>query len=220
MQDFLALFGAELNDPTTKATVPTSDAVGETKTNVMLYFSAHWCPVSYTPSFLFVFGCDSGLRDFLMFRFSSPQPCRRFTPMLMEFYEKMQAKGEAMELVFVSLDNSQQEYNEYVADMPWKCVPFQNDADGSSTKDVRMKLARMYDVEGIPHLVVLGPDRQVITADGTSEVQMDSEGERFPWKPKPLAEILPAKFLTKNGLVDMSTLDNKHLMLYFSAHWW
>ena len=124
-----------------------------------------------------------------------------------------------MELVFCSLDNSLDEYKEYVADMPWKCVPYDAN-DGSSTKDIRMGLAMKYGAQGIPHLVVLGPDRNVITKDGTELVQMDPEGANFPWKPKSFKEIMPAKFLTKDkGLVDTATLDDKYLMLYFSAHW-
>lgn len=89
------------------------------------------------------------------------------------------ATSQGEKLVFVSLDNPLDEYMEYVANMPWKCDPYQT-ADGAPTKDVRMKLAMKYGAECIPHLVLMGADRQVITKDGTQEVQMDPEGTKFP----------------------------------------
>ena len=78
-----------------------------------------------------------------------------------------------------------------------------------------------YGASGIPHLVVVDntPNRKVITSDGVGEVQLDPEGKNFPWRPKSFKEVWPSKYLTKNGLVDSTTLENKHLMLYFSAHW-
>jgi nucleoredoxin len=134
--------------------------------------------------------------------------------MLIDFYKKMKqdAKND-FELVFVSLDRTESEYNEYVSDMPWKCIPF------SAPEHTKQQLAMKHGASGIPHLVVVGEDRNVITSEGTQEVQMDPDGVNFPWKPKGFSEIWPEKFLTKKGLVDSSTIDKKHLMLYFSAHW-
>ena len=181
-------FGSELYDAATQALVKTADALVG-KEHVLLYVSAHWCP-----------------------------PCRRFTPMLIQLYKKLKAQNpNALELVFVSLDHSESEYKEYVSEMPWKCVPFKS-GDGKDTAEIRQKLAMKYGAEGIPHLVVLGPDRRIITKDGTEEVQMDPEGVNFPWKPKAFKDIWPDKVLTKDGLVNSSTLDKKYLMLYFSAH--
>ena len=186
---FLEQFGETLYSPSTKETMAAAEALaGKT---VMLYFSASWCG-----------------------------PCRRFTPMLIALYNKLkqdQAKAHSFEVVFVSLDRSESDFNDYVSKMPWKCVPF-----STSNSDLRTKLAVKYGAQGIPHLVVVGDetqDRKVITSDGTSEVQTDPNGDNFPWKPKSFSEIWPSQILTKNGLVDSSTLNDKHLMLYFSAHW-
>lgn len=82
-----------------------------------------------------------------------------------------------------------------------------------------------YKAQGIPHLVVLDEDRKVITLEGTGEVSMDPKGEKFPWKPKTFSQVWPSQYLTKSGLEDSSSLDKKHLMLYFSGkqgwltHW-
>eukprot|EP00565_Helicotheca_tamesis_P000856 CAMPEP_0185737762 /NCGR_PEP_ID=MMETSP1171-20130828/31226_1 /TAXON_ID=374046 /ORGANISM="Helicotheca tamensis, Strain CCMP826" /LENGTH=357 /DNA_ID=CAMNT_0028408767 /DNA_START=221 /DNA_END=1294 /DNA_ORIENTATION=+ len=117
------------------------------------------------------------------------------------------------ELIFVSFDKDEDSYNEYTSNMPWLCLPF--DAD----KSAKTTLSKKYKAEGIPHLVVLDENGDVITMDGVEEVSKDEEGARFPWKPKSFSELWPEKVLTKDGLVDSSTLDDKYLMLYFSAHW-
>mmetsp|Transcript_24994 Transcript_24994/g.44302 ORF Transcript_24994/g.44302 Transcript_24994/m.44302 type:complete len:431 (-) Transcript_24994:139-1431(-) len=185
---FLSQFGEELYLPSSKTTVKTKDVLSGKI--VMIYFSAHWCP-----------------------------PCRRFTPMLMEFYNKLKStdSNQPFELVFCSLDRSQAEYDEYVSDFPWHCVPF------ADTKDLRTKLAMTYKAQGIPHLVVVDNNpnkRSVITQDGTTEVQMDPLGNNFPWTPQTFDELLPKQLITKDGLVDtVSSLDGKYVMLYFSAHW-
>ena len=138
--------------------------------------------------------------------------------MLISMYKKLKADpkhADTFELVFVSLDRSEAEFNEYVSDMPWKCVSF------SAPPSTRTNLATKYGAQGIPHLVVVDDteDRKVITSEGVGEVSVDPSGKNFPWIPKGFSEIFPNQVLTKSGLVDSSTLDKKHLMLYFSAHW-
>ena len=154
---------------------------------IMLYFSAHWCP-----------------------------PCRRFTPKLIELYNKIKTEKN-LELIFCSLDNDEDDYKEYISDMPWLCMPFE-------AKESQV-LASKYKAEGIPHLVILDGEGNVITMDGTSEVSMDDEGKNFPWKPKSFSELWPDQILVSKGedegsddtLLASSELKDKYLMLYFSA---
>merc|ERR1712130_685283 len=62
--------------------------------NVLLYFSAHWCP-----------------------------PCRGFTPKLAEWYTAdLKAKG--LEIVFVSSDRDEDAFKEYFNEMPWLALPY------------------------------------------------------------------------------------------------
>merc|ERR1712038_125644 len=140
-------------------------------------------------------------------------PCRRFTPQLIEFYKKMKSSGKNLELVFCSLDREKSEWEDYTSDMPWLCMPY----DAPQSK----KMAGTYKANGIPHLVILGSDGEVITMDGTEGVRNDPEGEKFPWRPKTIAEVWPKEIMasTKGTMLDSSTLTNKNLMLYFSAHW-
>jgi hypothetical protein len=50
-------------------------------------------------------------------------PCRRFTPYLASFYNQWKA-AKAFELVFVSNDNSLDEFEHYTSMMPWLSVPY------------------------------------------------------------------------------------------------
>jgi nucleoredoxin len=105
--------------------------------------------------------------------------------------------------------------------MPWLCMPFK-----ASESQI---LAQKYKASGIPHLVVLDGEGNIITLDGTSEVLGDESGANFPWKQKKFSEILqPAEqFLLSKGegegsedkLLPSSELKDKYLMLYFSASW-
>ncbi|KAI8528277.1 hypothetical protein RHMOL_Rhmol12G0137400 [Rhododendron molle] len=72
--------------------VPISDLVGK---NILLYFSAHWCP-----------------------------PCRAFLPKLVETYHQIKAKDDAFELIFISSDRDQTSFEEYFSEMPWLAFPF------------------------------------------------------------------------------------------------
>jgi len=78
--------------------VKTVDVI-EGKTNVMIYFSAHWCP-----------------------------PCRGFTPELAEAYKGSEKAGKDTIIIFASSDRDQAGFDEYYAEMPWHALPFSNAA--------------------------------------------------------------------------------------------
>lgn len=60
-----------------------------------LYFSAHWCP-----------------------------PCRSFTPELARKYTKYKQQYPSFEIVFVSSDRSENDFDSYFSEMPWLALPF------------------------------------------------------------------------------------------------
>ena len=151
---------------------------------VGLYFSAHWCP-----------------------------PCRGFTPKLSETYQIVVAKGKPFEIVFVSSDKSEGQFNDYYGEMPWAALPY---ADRAKKEE----LSKKYKVQGIPTLVILNPEGEVVTLDGRDALGNDSEGEKFPWTPPTFTEMIGDKFHRSDGTeVSYSELDGKVLGLYFSAHW-
>ena len=109
-------------------------------------------------------------------------PCRGFTPKLAESYLEMKAAGKKWEIIFASSDQDQSQYDEYLGEMPFKAFPF-----GDKRKD---ELNDMFDVSGIPTLVVVDPKTgKVITTGGRGMVDSDPKGADFPWLPKPLNEL-------------------------------
>ncbi|GAB4822764.1 hypothetical protein N2152v2_009810 [Parachlorella kessleri] len=113
---------------------------------VGIYFSAHWCP-----------------------------PCRQFTPLLVQTYNKLRAEGKEFEVVFVSSDKSLPQFQEYFGQMPWRAVPF----DDVGT---RRRLSQQFSVMGIPTLAIVAPDGRILTANGRAAVMRDPQGTQFPWE--------------------------------------
>lgn len=109
-------------------------------------------------------------------------PCRMFTPQLIDVYNKVKESGKMkFEIIFASFDRSQESFQEYSQSMPWLVLPFQ---------DSRIKLlTKQFQVEGIPTLVMLSEDNEVICHNARSSVFNDLEAKNFPWKPDLIEEL-------------------------------
>jgi len=140
-------------------------------------------------------------------------PCRGFTPQLATFYTSFQqTTTKPFEIVFVSSDRDETSFNEYFGEMPWVALPFEK-------RDLKASLSGKYKVSGIPTLVVLDPQGNLITDKGRSVVSSDPQGKNFPWIPKTLMEALQGNLKTHSGEVSSESLKGKYFGLYFSAHW-
>jgi nucleoredoxin len=176
---FAELFGEKLQSKAGEISVEEALAGKEA---IGIYFSAHWCP-----------------------------PCRGFTPALAKSYKSsLQSKG--MEIVFVSSDRSEKDFQSYYKEMPWLAVPY-------SRRDIHQALNKKFKVQGIPSLVILDRSGQVITTDGRSKISSDPKGQDFPWKPKPFAEVIGSSFRKGDAVVGKEAIAGKILGIYFSAHW-
>ena len=105
--------GEDLSDPNVPATlrslfgdtilvgegmVPTDiDTINGKGKVVGVYLSGHWCP-----------------------------PCKKFTPVLAEWYERFKQGPNAdnFEIIFLSSDRNDIEFTRYFMTMPWCAVPF------------------------------------------------------------------------------------------------
>lgn len=58
--------------------------------------------------------------------------------------------------------------------MPWLAVPFHDTA-------TRQRLSSHFSLGGIPRLVIVGPDGQVVSNDARAAVTADREGANYPW---------------------------------------
>ena len=99
---------------------------------------------------------------FVYFSMHNCPPCRQFTPLLAELYAEANADTKQFEVVFCSGDREEQVYNEYFAEMPWKSVGFKS--------KITAALAKQYEVKGLPRMVVIRPNGEVIKKCGREQV--------------------------------------------------
>ncbi|KAF5182977.1 Thioredoxin, nucleoredoxin [Thalictrum thalictroides] len=163
-------------------------------------------------------------------------PCRSFTPVLVGVYEQLRRQKIGFEIIFVSSDENSDAFNHYRATMPWLAIPF-------SDLDSKRALNRMFDIEGIPCLVILQPNDNVVDKTLRDGVELIYRyGVRaFPFTEKRLKELekeekekhenqtitnlltspdrdyLLAHPTTKQ--VTVASLVGKTVGLYFSAEW-
>lgn len=119
--------------------------------HILLYFSAHWCP-----------------------------PCRAFMPKLVEAYHQIKDKHEAVEVIFISSDSDETEFQDFFAKMPWLALPFGDDR--------KKDLERIFKVRGIPMVVALDPSGKTITTEAR-ELIMAHGSEVYPFTEARLKEI-------------------------------
>uniref|UniRef100_A0A0C9S7G1 protein-disulfide reductase n=1 Tax=Wollemia nobilis TaxID=56998 RepID=A0A0C9S7G1_9CONI len=159
------------------------------------------------------------------------RPCRGVTPELIQFYNELKRRGEELEIVFISRDRDEASFQEYFGSMPWLALPF-GDKTG---KD----LSRYFQIEGIPTLIVLGPDGKTLQTEGV-ELIMEHGVSIYPFTKERLDELkaqdearraaqtLESLITSEerdfvithdSGRVPVSELTGKTVGLYFSAHW-
>uniref|UniRef100_A0A3B3SRK0 Thioredoxin-like fold domain-containing protein n=1 Tax=Paramormyrops kingsleyae TaxID=1676925 RepID=A0A3B3SRK0_9TELE len=153
----------------------------------------------------------------LYFGCSLSAPCRQFNGSLRDFYckfKKASERREELEIVFVSSDQDQKRWQEFLQEMPWLALHIKD-------KHKKMKLWNKYRVTSIPFLVFVdAATGKAVCRNGLLVVQDDPKGLEFPWRPKPFAEVVAGPLLRKDGHVtDSSSLDGSYVGVYFSAHW-
>jgi len=141
-------------------------------------------------------------------------PCRGFTPKLVEFYNNHK-DTKNFEVVFVSGDNDAEQFQEYYLEMPWLAVAYGSEIIG--------KLNDKYEVQGIPSLVILDAQGEIITRKGRQQVTADPNAKSFPWIPKTYSEIIGGPLIKTSSdpsqTIPYSDLKGKIIGIYFSAHW-
>lgn len=88
-------------------------------------------------------------------------PCRAFTPSLVKLRDR---KDDEFEVIFVSSDRSAEDQAEYMKDydMEWPAIPFDSEK--------RRALGQQFGISGIPSLVIVDDQGNLITKDGRSEM--------------------------------------------------
>ena len=133
--------------------VPASEVLAG-KQLVGLYFGASWCGY-----------------------------CLRFSPLLEVLYRK--SPKDKLEIVFVSSCSTQEDHDAYIKDMPWPSVPFRDSrligyvrkAVRDQTGQQQGRLATLFRVSGLPSLIILDSNGQVLRTDGRQDIQQASRVE-------------------------------------------
>ncbi|TKY58246.1 nucleoredoxin 3 [Spatholobus suberectus] len=116
-------------------------------------------------------------------------PSRAFTLQLTDAYNNLKAaKDHCFEIVLISTDGDLKEFNVHISSMPWLAVPYED--------RTRHDLCRIFDIKGIPSLVLIGPDGKVISMNG--KFMVSSYGaEAFPFTEARIRDLEAA--LRKEG---------------------
>ena len=112
----------------------------EKKKFVALYYSAHWCA-----------------------------PCRKFTPQLVDYYQRTVAQHPEFELIFVSADRSRFGWETYIKEtkMPWLAVDYDQLAELTGVQ----KLGG----SSIPSLLVLDRASHIVASSYEGEKYLGPE---------------------------------------------
>lgn len=73
-------------------------------------------------------------------------PCRAFTPQLGKTYSAIKAANKGFEVIFFSSDRSEESFNNYLGEMPWYAVPY----DDASRRN---GISKHFGVEGIERYI-------------------------------------------------------------------
>lgn len=124
-----------IKDPTDKTKIKDTTFIQLLKSNSLigLYFSGHWCP-----------------------------PCNHFTPQLLNFYNAVNKEKKQIEIIFISHDEDEIEFQEYYNEMPWAAVPY--DFEG------REDISESFNIVGIPSLIVINNKGKLLDLQGKSSI--------------------------------------------------
>jgi nucleoredoxin len=173
--------------------VATQDVLAGVK-NVMIYFSAHWCP-----------------------------PCRGFTPQLAKAYKESSAAGKDTIVIFVSSDRDQAGFDEYYGEMPWHALPFDNsDLKGKLSQKFEVNgIPMLIVLDDKGELVSANGRAEYQKYLPAPAVASAPAGDSAPAEGSAFEELFGETLVSKEGNVATkgALAGKKNVMVYFSAHW-
>ncbi|EQC36792.1 hypothetical protein SDRG_05625 [Saprolegnia diclina VS20] len=109
------------------------------------------------------------------------------------------AANRLVDVLYVSADDTREEYDAMVASMPWRALPY--DVAASALTE----LADAFNVESLPAALVLGPgpDRALINKDAIGAI---ASGSSFPWPAHSVVDLRFGPSANGYGLNSKPTL--------------
>lgn len=112
---------------------------------VLIYASANWCP-----------------------------PCREFYPTLVQFYNAVNQSKKILEIIWLSRDRTEDDFNTTKKAMPWTAVPY-------NVRNINEILER-YEIEVIPKLFLLNRDGSIAHAECRQDVVLKGPESISEWQ--------------------------------------
>lgn len=105
-------------------------------------------------------------------------PCRAFTPRLVKLHNALSEAGKSFEIVFVSADKDAKAMTTYMQEtkMPWLALPYGSEAVARANAK--------FGVRGIPMLVILDKEGNIISKNGRGEVSQSGAAAYDAWAAK------------------------------------
>lgn len=108
-------------------------------------------------------------------------PSRAFTTQLIQAYNEIITTNDGcFEIILVSTDRDLKEFNTNLSNMPWLAIPYED--------RTRQDLCRIFNIKGIPALVIIGQDGKIISTDGKAMISLYG-AKAFPFTESRITEI-------------------------------
>lgn len=105
-----------------------------------LQFSSYWCP-----------------------------PCKMLHRKLANVYKEINLKGKIFEIIYLSSDKNEDDYNEFLKHMPWLAVPY--------NEDFQEELYNKYKISGVPAQVILDRKGKLLSVNAREGIV--NQGKEF-----------------------------------------
>ncbi|XP_060534104.1 nucleoredoxin-like [Cylas formicarius] len=162
--------------------------------------------------------------------------CDDFLNKLRDLYEKLNTSDNCeserrLEVIQVVMWAHNDNYGDFemshrdsLLGLPWFAMPF-------SEIDLKTRLSRRYRIKsGVPTLVLLDKEGATVSVSAQEKLLEDPNGTNFPWRPRPVDEVLKEVVLQPGGryFEDHQNIQNELRYrdlsdgvrgFYFSAHW-
>ncbi|KAL5786466.1 hypothetical protein ACOSQ2_008858 [Xanthoceras sorbifolium] len=106
--------------------------------------------------------------------------CQKFTPKLVDLYRSLKEKGESFEVVYVSLEDDKESFENEFMKMPWLAIPF-------GDKSLK-KLPVYFKLNALPTLLILGPDGKTLSLNVRDYIG-EFGIQAYPFSPEKLTAI-------------------------------
>ena len=100
-------------------------------------------------------------------------PSKKFSDLLLEFYQEINCDAYHFEIVWMSVDSEEEEYKKTMTKIPWLSLPY-NDP---KIKDIISK----FGVTSIPKLLILTPNGTKVTEEGRTDICQKGEVAFEKW---------------------------------------